>query len=46
MSELYEAGEYEALAEKVNSAMEEDRSIWNWEYYDEYMQWLEEYNEM
>ncbi len=46
LSELYEAGHYEALLEPVLSAMDEDRSIWNWEYYDEYTQWLEEYHEM
>ncbi len=46
MSGLYEAGDYEALLEPVLSAMEEDRSIWNWEYYDEYMRWLEGYDEM
>ena len=42
MTELYESGEYEALTELVMQAMDEDRPIWNWEYYEEYFEWLEE----
>lgn len=41
MSQLYESGEYEALYELVMQAMDDDRPIWNWEYYDEFFELME-----
>ena len=40
-SELYESGEYDELTELVLQAMEEDRPIWEWEYCDEFFDYLE-----
>ncbi len=42
MSELYENQEYEELLEIMENAYEENRSVWNWEYYDEFCEWMEE----
>ena len=41
MSQIYESGEYETLYELVMQAMDEDRPIWNWEYYDEFFELME-----
>ena len=40
-SELYESGEYDALYELVMQAMDEDRPIWDWEYCEEFFDYLE-----
>lgn len=42
MSEMYENEEYEELAEFYYDALMEDRPVWNWEYYDEFSEWMEE----
>lgn len=41
MSEMYEKGELEELEEFYFNALEEDRSLWNWEYFDEFSEWME-----
>lgn len=41
MSEMYENGEYEELEEFYYNALMEEKSIWNWEYYDEFSKWIE-----
>ena len=40
-TELYESGEYDALYELVMQAMDEDRPIWDWEYCEEFFDYLE-----
>ena len=42
MSEMYENGEYEALLEFYMNASEDDRPVWDWEYYDAFMEWMED----
>ena len=42
MSALYEKGEMEQLKDLFYQALEEDRAVWNWEYYDQFTEWLEE----
>lgn len=42
MSELYENGEYEELEEMYYDALMDDKPVWNWEYYDEFSDWLDE----
>ncbi len=42
MSELYEEGKYEELEEIYLKAWDEDRPVWNWEYHDEFSEWMEE----
>ncbi len=41
MNELYESGKYDELMEKIMAAWDEDRSIWNWKYYDEFFEWVD-----
>lgn len=36
MNELYESGKYEELEEMYNSALMDDKPLWNWKYFDEY----------
>ncbi len=45
MTELYEAGDYEALAPLFLQALEEDRPVWTWEYCDAFWEILEEMEE-
>ena len=42
MSELYENGEYETLQQLYYEALLDDKPVWNWEYYAEFSEWLEE----
>lgn len=42
MTEMYENGEYEALEEFYFEALMDDKPVWNWEYYDEFSEWMEE----
>ena len=42
MTEMYEDKDYEALEEYFYDAMMDDKPVWNWEYYDEFMEWMEE----
>ena len=46
MTKMYENGELEELSVLYEAALKEDRPVWNWEYFDEYSEWLEEYYEM
>lgn len=41
MSEMYENGEYDELEAFFNEAMMDDKPVWNWEYYDEFCEWME-----
>ena len=45
MSELYEKEQFEELDEIYYAALMENRSIWNWEYFDEYSKKYEERTE-
>ena len=42
MSQLYENGEYETLQQLYYEALLDDKPVWNWEYYEEVSEWLEE----
>lgn len=42
MSEMYENQEYEELEEFYIKAMMENRPVWNWEYDEEFSEWMEE----
>ena len=42
MTEMYENGEYDVLESYFYDAMMDDKSVWNWDYYDEFMEWMEE----
>ena len=42
MTEMYENEEYDELMLFIERAWEEDRSVWNWEHYDEFTEWMEE----
>lgn len=42
MSELYENGDYEQLMELYEKALMEERPVWNWEYDEAFMEWMEE----
>ena len=46
MDELFEKGEYEKLDEMLSEAMEEDRPVWNWVYFDAFMEVMEDMDEM
>lgn len=42
MNELYENGKYEELEQLYYEALMDDKPVWNWEYYEEFSEWLEE----
>lgn len=42
MNALYEEGKFEELEEFYFSALEEDRPVWNWEYYEAFSAILED----
>lgn len=42
MSELYENGKFEELEKRYLEALFDDKPVWNWEYYEEFSDWLEE----
>lgn len=46
MDELFEKGEYEKLEEMLSEAMEEDRPVWDWVYFDAFMEVMEDRDEM
>lgn len=42
MTEMYENEEYEELEAFYMDALMDDKPVWNWEYYEEFSEWMEE----